>query len=62
MNIQIIKITKKIHEGFKAVVKDTVDDYYSSANITSLMKLNKMITGWLIEHIKKRGSEIGCSY
>ncbi|WP_027340507.1 bacteriohemerythrin [Halonatronum saccharophilum] len=49
---------KKIHDGFKARVQEVVDDYNRSANITALMKLNKMVTGWLIEHIKREDQKL----
>ena len=49
---------KKIHDGFKAKVAEVVSGYKETNNISDLMKLNKMITGWLIEHIKKEDQKL----
>lgn len=50
---------KKIHHNFESKVKEVIADYKNSTvKVTSLMKLNKMVTGWLIEHIKREDQKL----
>ena len=50
---------KGIHHKFENKVKEVIADYKNSnVKVTSLMKLNKMVTGWLIEHIKREDQKL----
>ncbi|PRX34714.1 hemerythrin [Orenia metallireducens] len=50
---------KGIHHKFENKVKEVIADYkHSNVKVTSLMKLNKMVTGWLIEHIKREDQKL----
>ncbi|MCK8815779.1 bacteriohemerythrin [Natroniella sulfidigena] len=49
---------KKLHDAFKSTVGEVITEYKQSNNITSLMKLNKMAIGWLLEHIKKEDQKL----
>ncbi|WP_018248714.1 bacteriohemerythrin [Orenia marismortui] len=49
---------KRIHHNFEKAVQDVIDNYNETMNTSSLMKLNKMVTGWLIEHIKREDQKL----
>lgn len=45
---------KKLHDGYKQVVKDIIAEYESNGSSVALVsKINTSIGGWLINHIKK---------